>query len=123
MRITFAPGSSTDSRIGVINPDQPLQYVVNAAQGQVLSIQLSASPANEIAIGVNGPTGLALKELNTTPQWTTTITTPGDHTINLSSIAGTSSKSYTLQVSLTSPGTTPVPPTATVGTPLTPSGQ
>ena len=121
MRIQFAQGSTTDSRIGVINPNQTLQYVVNAQQGQVLSIQLTASPANEVAIGVNAPTGLALKPLDTTPQWTATITTPGDHTINLSSIAGTSSKSYTLQVSLTSPGTTPVPATATA-TPTTPTG-
>jgi hypothetical protein len=124
MRITFPPGSTTDSRIGLINPGQTLQYIVNAAPGQVLSIQLTATPANEVAIGVTGPTGLALKPLDTNPQWSTTITTGGDHMINLASIAGTSSKSYTLQVSLTTPGSTAVPATATAtGTPPTPAGQ
>ena len=112
MRITFDPGTTTASRIGVINPNQTLQYIVTAAQGQVLSIQLTATPANEVAIGVNGPTGLALKPLDPTPTWSATVTTAGDHTINLASALGSSSKSYTLQISLTGPNTPAVTPTS-----------
>ena len=120
MRITFDPGATTASRIGVINPNQTLQYIVTAPQGQVMTIQLTA-PANEVAIGVTGPTGLALKPLDPTPTWSATISTAGDHIITLASVLGTSSKSYTLQVSLTGPNT-PVPPTPTA-TPLTPVSQ
>lgn len=120
MQITFDPGATTASRIGVINPNQTLQYIVSAAQGQVLTIQLTA-PANEVAIGVTGPTGLALKPLDPTPTWSATISTGGNHIITLASVLGTSSKSYTLQVSLTGPNTA-VPPTPTA-TPLTPVSQ
>jgi uncharacterized repeat protein (TIGR01451 family) len=116
-RITFSPGQTTANVIGVINPNQTLQYVVSASAGQVLSIRLTA-PANEVAVGVNGPTGLALKPLDPTPTWNTTIIASGDHTINIASVLGNSSKSYTLEVSLTSaviatPTTTIIPTNTT----------
>jgi len=109
MRIIFDAGQTTAARVGVVNPNQPVQYVINAGQGQVLSIKLTAT-ANEVAVGVNGPSGLALKPLDATPTWTTTITTGGDHFITLASILGNTSKPYTLEVSLT----TPAAPTATI---------
>jgi LysM repeat protein len=102
MRITFDPGSTTAARVGVINPNETIHYVVNAAQGQTLSVKLTA-PANEVAIGVNGPTGLSLKPLDASPTWTTTVSTSGDHSIDLASLTGGSSKSYTLEVTLTTP--------------------
>jgi len=105
MRITIDPGQTTASRIGLINPNETIRYVLNAAAGQVLSINLSA-PANEVAIGVNGPTGLALKPLDASLTWNTTITTGGDHTITLMALTGGSTKNYTLTVSLTTPAAT-----------------
>jgi uncharacterized repeat protein (TIGR01451 family) len=114
IRITFDAGQNTAARVGVINPNETIHYVVSTTQGQMLSINLSA-PANEVAIGVNGPTGLVLKPLDASPTWSTTVTTGGDHFINISSLTGGTSKSYTLQVTLT----TPAPPTAT-NTPTTP---
>jgi hypothetical protein len=105
MRITFDPGQTTASRIGIINPNETIRYLLNAAAGQVLSIKLIA-PANEVAIGVNGPTGLALKPLDASYTWNTTITTGGDHTITLIALNGGSSKSYTLEVNLTTPAPT-----------------
>jgi hypothetical protein len=114
IRITIDPGQTTASRIGVINPNETIRYVLNATAGQVLSINLTA-PANEVAIGVNGPTGLVLKPLDASPTWSTVITTSGDHTITLTNLTGSSSKSYTLEVSLTPPGATAtptIPPTA-----------
>ena len=116
-RITFEPGRTSSSTIGLINPGQNIQFLLSAAVGQVLSVQLIA-PANEVAIGVNGPTGIALKPLDATPTWSTTVTNAGEHLITLSSIAGNTSKSYTLTVSLTTPGPTATPtstpnPTAT----------
>ena len=114
MRITIDPGQTTASRIGVINPNETIRYLLNAAAGQVLSIQLTA-PANEVAMGVNGPTGLVLKPLDASVTWTTMITTSGDHTITLTSLTGSSSKSYVLEVRLTPSATTAtptIPPTA-----------
>jgi hypothetical protein len=114
MRITIDPGQTTASRIGVINPNETIRYVLNATAGQVLSIKLTA-PANEVAIGVNGPTGLVLKPLDASLTWSTVITTSGDHTITLTNLTGSSSKAYTLEVSLTPPSATAtptIPPTA-----------
>jgi LysM repeat protein len=121
MRITFDPGSTTASRIGVINPNERLQYIVTAAAGQVLTINLTAPP-NEVSIGVNNPNGLALKTPDSMYTWSATIATAGDHTINLASLTGNTSKSYTLTVSLTNAAT--AGPTATstaTQTPLTPA--
>ena len=114
MRITFDAGSTTASRTVFVIPGQTLQYLVAAQQGQTLTIQLTAPP-NEVTIGVNGPTGLALKPSDSNYTWTTNVLNTGDHTINLASLTGGSNKSYTLQVSLTNP----TPPTAT-NTPITP---
>jgi LysM repeat protein len=115
-RITLGPGETNAVRVGVINPNETIQFVINAPQGSVLGVKLTA-PANEVSIGVTGPTGLALKPLDPTPTWNTTITTGGDHYITLQSVAGTSSKSYTLEVSLTPPN---VPATATATATATP---
>ena len=114
MRITIDPGQTAASRIGVINPNETIRYLLNSTAGQVLSIKLTA-PANEVAIGVNGPTGLVLKPLDASLIWSTVITTSGDHTITLMNLTGSSSKAYTLEVSLTPPGATAtptIPPTA-----------
>lgn len=101
MRIEFEPGQNTASRIGILNPDETVHYIVAATQGQMLSITLVA-PADEVNLGVLGPTGLALKLPDPTYTWSSNIISTGDHTISLTSILGNSSKSYTLHVSLTS---------------------
>lgn len=111
MRIEFEPGQNTASRIGILNPSQTVQYIVAATQGQTLTVQLIA-PADEVNLGVIDPTGLALKQPDPTYTWNSNIINSGDHTISLTSILGNSSKSYTLQVSLTS-ASTPDPATQT----------
>ena len=108
-RITFEPGSSTASRIGVINPNERIQYVVSAPQGQMMTITLTAPP-NEVTLGVNNPNGLAVKPPDSLYIWSTTVTTGGDFTINLASLTGNTSKSYTLTVALS----TPTAPAATL---------
>ncbi|HSA99792.1 MAG TPA: LysM domain-containing protein [Anaerolineales bacterium] len=112
-RITFQPGQTTTSIAGVISPNQTVPYVVTAAQGQTLSINVVTSAVNEVGLGVNGPTGLALKLMDGTLTWTATIATGGDHYINIASILGSSSKAYTLTVTLTSPTTSTPTFTAT----------
>ena len=119
-RINIPTGQTTASITGIVSPNQTVQYVVAATEGQVLTINLIADP-NEIYIAVNGPTGIALKPSDAAYQWTTTVTTSGDHYINITSAVGTSMKAYTLQVTLTA-STTPGAPTATsTNTPNTPS--
>jgi LysM repeat protein len=114
-RLTIDPGqTSITPRVGVINPNETIHYVINTVAGQMLTVNLTA-PVNEVAIGVNGPTGLILKPLDASPTWSTTVTTGGDHFINVMSLTGGTTKSYTLEVSLTNPA-----PAAT-NTPATPA--
>ena len=113
-RITIAAGQDTARQIGVINPNETIRFLLYAAQGQQLSISLTA-PANEVNLGVNGPTGIALKPLDAAPTWSATVTTTGDHTITLFAALGSSSKSYTLEVKLTGAPTATPTPTSTPG--------
>ena len=99
IRISFRAGETTTTRIGVVNPNETVRYVLYAVEGQVLSINLTA-PGNEVAIAVYDPMGGALKALDTTSTWTTTVTLAGEYVIDIVSIAGAASKSYTLQVGL-----------------------
>jgi len=120
-RITLDPGQTTATRVGVINPNETIQYVIAATTGQMLSINLSGLASTEATLGVNGPTGIALKTPDGTFTWSTAITTGGDHSINIASLLG-GSKTYTLTVSLTST-TTPATPTftATATSTMTPT--
>ena len=58
-RLTFEGGATTASKIGIINMGERIQYVLTAAPGQTLTINLQA-PANEVTLGVNDPNGIAL---------------------------------------------------------------
>jgi uncharacterized repeat protein (TIGR01451 family) len=111
-RITFNPGETTTSRVGIVNANETIRYVLTATPGQVLTLSLTGPANTEVTLGVNSPTGLALKPPDGNFTWTTTIIDGGDYTINIASIAGTSSKAYTLTVSLTS-AVTPGAPAAT----------
>ena len=117
MRITFEQGP-TASRIGIINPNERIQYIFTAAVGQTVSITLQA-PANEVSLGVNDPNGVTLKTADSSYIWSTNINTAGDYTINIASLTGGSSKSYTLQVTLTNLAT-PTPTFTPTSTPTTP---
>jgi LysM repeat protein len=104
-QITFDPGKTSASRFGVINPNERIQYIVTAPQGQVLTITLDALP-DELSLGVNDPNGIAIKTPDSLYQWNTTVKTAGNHTITLTSLTGNTLKSYTLTVSLTTPAAT-----------------
>jgi tetratricopeptide (TPR) repeat protein len=113
MNISFDPGTTTASRIGVINPDELIQFSVNATEGQVLTVQLTTVPG-EVALGVTGPTGLTYKIHDFLYTWSMTVTTSGSYVIDLIAISGGSPKSYTLQVSLTT-ATIPVNINSVIG--------
>jgi len=120
-RITIPAGQTSISVAGAISPGQPVQYVLAATTGQLLSISLTGPLNTEATLGVNGPTGLALKSPDGSFSWNTTITTGGDHFINIASLTGSPSKAYSLTVSLTS-ATTPATPTFTATATATPTG-
>jgi uncharacterized repeat protein (TIGR01451 family) len=108
VRIFFEPAQTTATQVGIVNPKETIHYVVRAVQGQGLSVKLTAV-TDQVALGVNGPTGLVLKPLDAGPTFSTTVTTAGDYYINLTSLVDTSS-SYTLEVGLPpAVGTTPSP--------------
>ena len=111
-RLTLDPGKNSTTRIGVINPNETIRFVIYAAQGQVLTIRLTAPP-NELSLGVNSPTGIALKPLDSSYTWSTTVTTSGDHVITIVAVAGSTSKSYQLDVTLDTPVIPTFTPTAT----------
>jgi uncharacterized repeat protein (TIGR01451 family) len=114
-RLTFEGGATTASKIGIINMGERIQYLVAAAPGQTLTINLQA-PANEVTLGVNDPNGIALKNPDSAYTWTSNTNTAGDYTINLIGVAGSSSKSYTLQVTLVNLST-PTPTATPTNTP------
>jgi hypothetical protein len=97
---------------------QSVSYVIAAVQGQVLSVNLSGIANTEGTLGVTGPTGLALKPQDGNFNWTTTVTTGGDHTITVTSLIGGSSRTYTLTVGLTAPVAPTATPTNTPSTPI-----
>jgi len=99
-RITIASGQTSASIVGVLKPQTTIRYVINVNQGQILTVKLSA-PANEVTLAIYGPTGLALKSADTTLTWSGTITTGGDHIIDIAAILGSTDKGYTLDVSVT----------------------
>jgi LysM repeat protein len=113
-RITIPAGQTSLPIAGVVNPLQSVSYVIAATQGQVLSVSLSGFANTEGTLGVTGPTGLALKPQDGNFNWTTTVTTAGDHTITVTNLMGGSSRTYTLTVGLTgpvAPAATPTPST------------
>lgn len=112
-RITFDPGQTTTSRVGIVNVNETIRYALNATPGQVLTISLTGPANTEVTLGVTGPTGLALKPPDGNFTWSTTIIDGGDYIINIASVAGSSSKAYTLTVSLTSAATATFTPSPT----------
>lgn len=112
-RITFDPGQTTTSRVGIVNTNETIRYVLSATPGQVLTISLTGPANTEVTLGVTGPTGLALKPPDGNFTWSTTIIDGGDYIINIASVAGSSSKAYTLTVSLTSAATATFTPSPT----------
>lgn len=111
-RLTLDPGKNSTTRIGLINPNETIRFVIGATQGQVLTIRLTA-PANELTLGVNGPTGIALKLQDGSYTSSTNVTTSGDHVITIVAVIGSSSKSYQLDVTLDTPAVPTFTPTAT----------
>lgn len=104
--ITIPAGSTSVMVSGSVNPQSIVRYVLSAAQGQTLSVKVTAT-VNEVGLAVYSPANVVLKSMDATLTWTGTIPSNGDHFIDVASLTGSNIKPYTLEVSLT----TPAPPT------------
>jgi LysM repeat protein len=102
IRITFPAGSNSTMLNGSVPADGTIRYVLTANQGQTLSVNATVS-ANEVAVTVTDPNGVALNPLAGTITWNVPIFVSGDYTIQIDDMAGNSSKPYSLNVSLTTP--------------------
>jgi len=109
IRLTIPAGSTSVTQPGTLAPQSVVRYVVNASQGQIMSVTVTA-PAGGLAMGVYDPAGTAIKPADTTLTWSATIPQTGDYRIDIASGSGTSNLLYTLVVSLT---TAPLPATLT----------
>jgi ELWxxDGT repeat protein len=107
-RINIPAGTNTVTISDTVTASGKDRYVLAATQGQTLSLKVTG-PANELALAVYQPNGTALKAQDTTLTWSGTIPTTGDYIIELVSVLVVSNKSYTMEVTLTSPA--PPPPT------------
>lgn len=116
-RINIPAGTNTVTLSGTVSASGKVRYVLGATQGQTLSLKVTG-PANELALAVYQPNGTALKAQDTNLTWNGTIPTTGDYIIELVSVLVVSNKSYTMEVTLTTPvtpaPTTPVPATGAV---------
>ena len=106
-RINIPAGTNTVTLSGTVTASGKFRYVLNATQGQRLSLKVTGPP-NELALAVYQPNGTALKAQDTNLTWSETIPTTGDYIIELVSVLVVSNKSYTIEVTLTSPA--PPPP-------------
>ncbi len=113
IRLNLTGGSTSVQ--GTVNAQSKVRYVLAATQGQTLNVKLTG-PANELGLSVSGGTNASLLPQSTTLTWTQVINTTGDYFIEVVAIQGNTSKSYTLEVSLTTPTTSQVERVADINT-------
>jgi hypothetical protein len=101
-RIRFAPGTDNATVSGTFREGQSDRYVLRAAAGQTLFLQLRPEGTGA-ALGVFAPDG---SELPTQPGVDTSLRLPatGDYTIVVGGGRGDSSPTYTLTVRIPAPG-------------------
>lgn len=102
VRLNFPAGSPTVTLSGNIGTPDTIRHVFTGATGQILTVRLTV-PTNDVALAIYAPGGAALKPLDNTLSWSGTLTANGDHFIDLVSSLGSVSKSYSLEVTLTTP--------------------
>ena len=104
IRINIPAGSTSTTISGSVTASGKVRYVFGATQGQALSIKLNA-PVNEVSLGITAAHGSALKTQDTTLTFAGTIPATGDSYIDIFGVSGAASKSFTLEISITTPAT------------------
>jgi ELWxxDGT repeat protein len=115
-RITFPSGATSVTINGTVPAGGNIRYLLAATNGQTLSVKVNA-PANEVAFGITSPVNAVLKQKDTVLNWSGPITANGDHVIELAAVSGANSKTFSMEVSLTSTTTaSPVERVADINT-------
>lgn len=110
IRISFAQGTTSSTINGSIAAQgATVRYVVAGGQGQLMTVTLTSTPANEIAWAVYNPSSVAIRPLDANTSWSGTLPANGDYRIDIISILGNASKTYTLVVSITTPAPADIP--------------
>jgi ELWxxDGT repeat protein len=104
IRLSIAAGQTTTTVTNSVDSTSKVRFLLAATQGQTLSVKVTAA-ANEVSMGVFAANGTALKAQDTTLTFTGTIPVTGDTAIDVASVTGTTSKSFTLEVTVTTPTT------------------
>ena len=83
-RITFGPGQTSATVNGQVRPEQQARYVLRAAAGQRLVLNLSGQPINTVDVTISGPDGGVLNTARD-PLYglVTDLPTGGDYTLTL----------------------------------------
>ena len=115
IRLTIPAGQTTTTVTNSVDSTSKVRFLLAATQGQTLSVKVTAA-ANEVSMGVFAANGSALKAQDTTLTFTGTIPVTGDTAIDIASVTGTTSKSFTLEVTVTTPATTLIEKVADINT-------
>ncbi|MEP7136635.1 MAG: LysM peptidoglycan-binding domain-containing protein [Chloroflexota bacterium] len=102
IRINIPAGATGTTISGSVTAAGKVRYAFGATQGQLLNVKLNA-PVNEVSLGITAANGTALKTQDTTLTFSGTIPTTGDSSIDIIGVSGASSKSFTLDISITTP--------------------
>jgi len=101
-RISFATGATSATQNGTaLSGNRPVHYVLNARQGQVMTVKLTA-PANSISLAIYAPNGSTVKPLDLNLTWSGTLPADGDYRLDVFNALGlgASDVPYTLEVSV-----------------------
>lgn len=90
---------------GTVPASSKVRYVFSAAQGQILSVRVLNAPANELAMGITASNGSVIKVQDSNLTFNGAIPFAGDTNIDIAAIAGNSTKTFTLEVILSTPQT------------------
>ena len=102
IRVTIPTNSNTATLLGVLAPQGVVRYIVQVGQNAILNVKVTTT-AGEIAMRVYQQNGGELKAKDTTLTWSGTITNAGDYVIELTGVAGTNNKTFTLEISIVPP--------------------
>jgi len=107
IRITIPTGSTSVTLPGTVQASGRVRYVFTANQGQQLSVRLLNVAQNDVTMGIIASNGSTMKAQDATLTFSGTLPSSGDSFIDIFAVSGTTSKSFTLEVTITTPA--PVP--------------
>lgn len=100
-RINIPAGQNSATVSGTLVGHETVSYVLAGTTGQTLTVTLTA-PVNEIGIRIYDPAGILIRQLDTNPTWTGSLSVNGDYRIDLVGLTDPS-KNFSLTVALTNP--------------------